>query len=119
MTDTTSDLDADLRREHEEVETALHNLIVKRLHAGDCGCKSEVHPPDQWDYYSRLADSVTDLFLPQLEWGTRTSTAPDAPVCDADDLEHARLMRDKMGWGPVVSRLSAVLVGQPWTEVER
>lgn len=122
MTDTTNDLDEDLRREHEEAENALHNLIVKRIHGEDCGCKSEVHPSEQWDYYSRLADAVTPLFLPGREWGvllTGRDSSQDV-VWECDDREGAEDTAQKLsGYPVVVHRLGARLVGQAWTEAQR
>lgn len=119
MTDTTSaDLDGDLRREHEEATNALHNLIVKRLHAEDCGCKSEVHPRAQWDYYSRLADAVAGLFGANWAYGVR-HPGDDSGAWERDDFEDAVDFMRALGWqGNPVRRLTVRHVGE-WTEAQR
>ncbi|MET8278362.1 hypothetical protein [Micromonospora sp. NPDC005174] len=112
----------EIRRDREAAEAEMHNLIIKRLHDGDCGCKSEVHPPEQWDYYGRLADAVQVLFEADRDWGVRLHN-PDSKsgaVWECDDREGAfDTVQNLSGNPPVVRRLSARLLFQEWAEVQR
>ncbi|MFD6565469.1 hypothetical protein [Micromonospora profundi] len=117
-------IEDEVRRDHETATTALRDLLAETEGKRRNGPASDGRgwfrtEADRDDCYA-VADAMLPLFDVRLDWGTRmSSTDPDGPVWDADDSEHAGEMRDSMGWGPVVHRLSARLVDQEWTEGER
>ncbi|WP_341719856.1 hypothetical protein QQG74_09220 [Micromonospora sp. FIMYZ51] len=101
----------------DSAASELHTLIVRKVHAADCGCTSEVHPnePDRWDYYHRIADAVMPLFGARWQYGARHLGDTDS-VFEQDDLDDAVEFMRALGWeGSPLRRLQVRHVGE-WTE---
>jgi hypothetical protein len=111
---TPTDYDTDV----QTATAALRDLLANRIHAEDCGCKSAVHPAEQWEYYGRLSDAMLSLFTADWDHGVRYNPAKD-DVHLCDDADHAAEWKRDLGWeGPIVRRLNARLAGMPWNPTD-